>query len=140
LQSLNCDDAYLFDKSRSITHQDSPASSNSTAQPQPIENKDREPTTHYNFAAIAHYSSDSSNGSGNDDVVSDLLTKASVLKQQKLDVPYQEQCMQQQEQWKADMQQGLVDLMKVIQSKKTQFIGGAQGLQMHHAQMMQSHL
>jgi hypothetical protein len=55
------------------------------------------------------------------------------LKHRKLDVPFRVQCEKRQEARLVVMSEAQRDLEKVIKSKKTQFVGGTQGLQCRRA-------
>ena len=112
----------------------------------------------YSFADQVRYLSDSSSNEDSDDENAAIcnadaevdaggssgsgrrLPAVPPLKRRKLDVPVLIQREKSREKWLTAMLEALVDLNKVIQSKKTKFSGGPQGLQARRARAIAGHL
>ncbi|KAG2031688.1 hypothetical protein BDR03DRAFT_1015862, partial [Suillus americanus] len=68
------------------------------------------------------------------------LPRVPPCKQQRLDVPQKVQQERKQEYRSKEMKKALEDMDKLLKSKKTQMVGGLQGLQARCTQAIQSHL
>lgn len=92
-------------------------------------------------------SSDDDSGSDADDEDDDIPSSSSrrtpavpPLKRRKLDIPIQKLRAQKREARLVSLQKALDDIKKLINSKKTEFVSGATGLQSYCARAIQSYL
>jgi hypothetical protein len=118
------------------------------AQPAPNNIPSAEP--HVSFAHLTTYDSDLDDSSEDDGTdsesednyakVSKRLPVAPPLKRQKLTVPYREQRKQRHKQRREECRKALMDIEKLLQSKKTLFVAGARGLQSRRTYAIASHL